>query len=110
MVSLLIGSRRRPDLHLEPRKSRTDGAEAVALGTVEVRRRRALREAVALEDADADRVEEVGDLLREGSATGDRYAQAAADALPHLREDEAVCELVSRLALVEPAFPRSRAG
>ena len=67
---------------LEAGQRRPDGAEPVALGRVRRRGRRALRQAVALEDADADRVEELGDLLRERRAARDRRRAAARRGAP----------------------------
>ena len=75
----------------KPGKRRADGAEApVARGVFVVARRRALGQAVALEDPDPDRVEELRDLLGERRAARDRRAEPSAEALADLREDEPV--------------------
>ena len=63
-------------------------------GRVRRRRRRALGQAVALEDPDPDRVEELGDLLDERRAARDRRPQAPAEPLADLREDEPVGDAV----------------
>src|SRR5206468_13014496 len=57
---------------------RTDRAEPVAAEPVDRRRRRALGEAVALEDRDAERVEELRDVLREWRAAGDGETKPSA--------------------------------
>src|SRR5207253_1007112 len=51
------------DPQLDARQRRADCAEAVARGSVDGRARRALRQAVALENEDVERVEELDDLL-----------------------------------------------
>ena len=53
-----------------------------------------LREAVALEDQDVERVEELGDLARERRAAGVRDAQPPAEPILDLRVDEPVGEPV----------------
>jgi hypothetical protein len=50
------------DLELDARKRLADGAELVFLLEVHRRRRRHLGEAVALQDQDVDRVEELRDV------------------------------------------------
>ena len=78
------------DSELEAGQRGADRPEAPALGRVRRRGRRALAEAVALEDPDPDRVEELGDLLAERRAARDRRPQAPAEAVADLREDEPV--------------------
>ena len=78
------------DPELEARERRADGAEAPALGRVGRRCGRALTQAVALEDPDSDRVEELRHLLAERRAARDRRPQATAEAGADLLEDEAV--------------------
>jgi hypothetical protein len=65
-----LAVRRRLDL--EAGEDRADRAELDPAGTVDRARGRALREAVALQDRDVEREEELRDLGRERCASGDR--------------------------------------
>ena len=80
------------DPDLEARQRLPDRAEAVDVGPVRAAGGRALGEAVALRDADPDRVEELDDLLRERSAARAGHAEPAAERLADLAEDESVGE------------------
>src|SRR4029453_15188500 len=72
----------RGDPDLGPGKGATHRAEAVVVGRVGAARGRALGEPVPLGDADADRVEELDDLLRERGSAGPGHAQTATERLP----------------------------
>ena len=84
------------EAELRSGERRADGAEAVVVGPVHRRGRRALGEAVALEDQDVERVEELRHLLRERSAAGDADAEPPAEARLDLRVDEPGGEPVLR--------------
>src|SRR6266508_4752012 len=88
------------DLELHTRLRLPDGAELEVVLPVEGERGTGLGEPVPLEDQDARRVEELGDLSRQGRAAGDGEAQPAAEGGLHLREDEflgdAILEAESR--------------
>ena len=77
---------------LDARNGQADRPEPVAVGPVDVRGGRALGLAVAFEDHDAEGVEEVRDIGREGRPTRDGEAQAAAEPGFHLPEDEPLGE------------------
>ena len=67
-----------------------DGAEAVASDPVDRRRRRALRQPVALEDREAEGVEELRDLAPQRRSAGDGDPDPSAEPVGHLRVDELV--------------------
>ncbi len=77
-----------------PGERPADGSEPVCARAVEERRGGRLRQAVALENLDADRVEPLRDVVVERGRAGDEEAQPAAEAFPDGREDELVGELV----------------
>ena len=81
-------------LQLDAGDRRPHGPELVVRGPVDGRGARLLGLAVALEDQDAEHVEELGYLLRERSAARDRSAQPPAEPFLHLRVDEPVGDSV----------------
>src|SRR6478736_1114151 len=78
----------------QPSPGRADRAELEAIRTIDVGRGRLLCLAVALEDQDVERVEELGDLLRERCAARDRRAEPSAEPRLDLRVDEPVRDSV----------------
>src|SRR5439155_8621620 len=76
------------ELHAGQR--RADAAEPEAGRAVYGRRSRALGEAVALEDEDVQRVEELDDLLRQRRTARDADPDAAAQAVLDLLVDESI--------------------
>ncbi len=70
-----------------------DRAEAVIVGIVDAQRARCLGEPVALDHEHVQRVEELEDLDTQRRCARDAQAQAAPEALAHLREDELVRKL-----------------
>src|SRR5262245_35571993 len=77
-------------LHVDSGDRRPDGAELEAIRAVNVGCGRLLRLPVALEDEDVERMEELGDLLRQRGAAGDRGPKPPAEARLDLRVDEPV--------------------
>ena len=72
------------DLHLDARERPSDRAELVLAGEVHARHGDRFRQAVPLEDVEAQQVEEVGDLARERRAARDERVDAAAEPLRQL--------------------------
>ena len=70
------------DAQLDAGQRRPDRAEPEPVGPVDRRRGRALGQPVALEDRDVERVEELGDLLRERRAARDAERAAGRRAAP----------------------------
>src|SRR5690606_20001662 len=70
-----------------------DAAERVLARPIDEARGARLGEAVALEDQDAARVEELGDVARQRRGARDEVAHAAAEARLDLREHELVRDL-----------------
>ena len=95
------------DEQLDAGERLADGAEPeVAPRPVDGRRGRHLGEAVALEDQDVDRMEELGDVARERRAACVRDAEPAAEPLLHLRVDEPVGEAVLQGEPARYGLPR----
>ena len=86
-----------PSLTSLPGKTGPDGAELVVVGVVDERARRGLGQAVALEDHDAGGAEPLGDVAVERRGAGDEEADAAAEAVADLGEDQLVEEAVLHL-------------
>ena len=127
LVLVVAGEDRRPaheDLavlggrDLDAGDGGTDRAELEVMGPVDVRRRRPLRLAVALEHEDVEGVEELGDLLGERRPARDRGPEPSAEPILDLRVDEPVGEAMlgceparNRLPPVaevrSPAVPRA---
>src|SRR6266545_2482680 len=82
----------RRELQLDAGQRRADRAEAEAVDAIRSCAARPFGKAVRLDDQDAQRVEELDDLLRERRAAREANADATAEPFLHLREDEPVCD------------------